>query len=185
MDSSTDILEQAEDRDIHNRVTHITQENQAIKMQLLQLTELAQQLLPQPNQATPLLDGGEEPPPPAPLEAPQTASTSSIAVSLPSPSWPCTEVWEKIPGALQPLSPSHVGQHPVLHHGNPLPAVLGSTARQGIATEASPYQPWPHPASPGVAVPSATDGLSPAQVPTSLQGKIQWGEYVDLLELLV
>ena len=31
----------------------------------------------------------------------------------------------------------------------------------------------------------ATKGLSPAQVPVSLQGKIQWGEYVGLLELLV
>ena len=140
-DSATDDLEQAEDGDIHTRLTHIMQKNQAIKAQLLQLTELVWQLLPQPNQATPQLPGGEESPAPAPPEATQAAGTSGTAVSLPSPSWPCTEAWERTPWALLPLTPSHTGQHPVLHHGNPLPVVLGPTARQGITTEVSPHQP--------------------------------------------
>ena len=183
-DSATDDLEPAEDGDVHTRLTCIMQENQTIKAQLSQLMELVQQLLPQPSQATPQLAGGGESPVPAPPEASQAASTSGTVVSLPSPSWPHTGDPERTLGALQPLSPSHAGQHPVLHHGNPLPAVLGPTAGQGVAMEASPCQPWAFPASPGICVPPATYGLSPAQVPTSLQGKIQQSEYVDLSELL-
>ena len=146
--------------------------------------ELVKQLLPQPSQAAPQPVRGEESPAPPPLEASQAAGTSGTVVRLPSPSWLHTGDLEGTPGALQPLSPSHAGQHPVLHHGNPLPAVLGLTARQGVAMEASPHQLWPFPASPVVPVPLATNGLSMAQVPASLRGKIQWGEYVDLSELL-
>ena len=183
-DPVADNLEQAEDGDVHTQLTRITQENQVIKAQLSQLTELVWQLLPQPTQAPPQLAGDKESSAPAPPEVTQAAGTSGTAVSLPSPSWPWTEDLERTPGALQPLSPSHAGQHPVQHHGSLLPVVLGPTAGQGIATEASPCQPWPFPASSGVPVSPATDGLSLAQVPSSLQGKIQWGEYVDLLELL-
>ena len=52
-DTATDDLDPAEDGDIHSRLTRTTQENQVIKVQLSQLTELVQQLLPQPGQATP------------------------------------------------------------------------------------------------------------------------------------
>ena len=52
-DTATDDLDPAEDGDIHSRLTHITQENQVIKAQLSQLTELVWLLLPQLGQATP------------------------------------------------------------------------------------------------------------------------------------
>ena len=48
-DTATDDLDPAEDGDVHSRLVPITQENQVIKVQLSQLTELVQQLLPQPG----------------------------------------------------------------------------------------------------------------------------------------
>ena len=44
--TATDDLEPVEDGDVHSRLTSITQENQVIKAQLSQLTELVWQLLP-------------------------------------------------------------------------------------------------------------------------------------------
>ena len=52
-DTAMDDLDPAEDGDVHSRLAQITQENQVIKVQLSQLTELVCQLLPQPGQATP------------------------------------------------------------------------------------------------------------------------------------
>ena len=51
-------------------------------------------------------------------------------------------------------------------------------------SETSPHHLWALPASTGVPASPGTEGLPPAQVPASLRGKIQRGEYVDLLELL-
>ena len=135
------------------------QENQAIKVQLSQLTELVWQLLPQPSQAPPQPAGDQGASASASLEAAQTASTSSAAVSLPPPSWPWTKDWEGKPGPLQLLSPSHTGQHPLQPQSSPLPAVPGPTAGQVSAMEASPCQSWPFPASTGVPISPATESL--------------------------
>ena len=54
-DTAIDDLEPVEDGDVHSRLAHITQENQAFKVQLSQLTELVWQLLPQSGQAAPQL----------------------------------------------------------------------------------------------------------------------------------
>ena len=68
-DTGTDNLDPAEEEDIHSRLTQTTQENQVIKAQLSQLTELVQQLLPQPGQAAPKsADAGNMPPVPSPAE---------------------------------------------------------------------------------------------------------------------
>ena len=67
-DTATDDLDPAEDRDVHSRLACTTQENQVIKVQLSQLTELVGQLLPQSGQAMPQsADAGNMPvvPPPA------------------------------------------------------------------------------------------------------------------------
>ena len=162
------------------------QENQAIKVQLSQLTELVCQLLPQPGQASPQPSGDQGTS--ASLEAVQMASTSGVTTSLPPLFWPCTEDWEVTPGALWLPSPSHAGQHPMLPQSSLLPTAPGPAPvpvpRQVSAIGASPHQSWHFPASIRAPMSPATEGLSPAQVPASLQGKIQWGEYVDLLELL-
>ena len=157
------------------------QENQAIKAQLSQLTKLVHQL-PQPGQASPQPVGDQGAS--ASLETMQTASTSSVAVSLPPPSWPWSEDWEDTPGLLQLPSPSHAGQHPLQPQSSPLPTTPGPVSGQVSATEASPHQSWHLLASTGVPMSPATKGLSPAQVPASIWGKIQLGEYVDLSELL-
>ena len=71
--------------------------------------------------------------------------------------------------------------------------VLASPARQVAATDAQLQQPWPSLVSLGTLVlgpasslqqMSSAAGLPLAQVPASLQGKIQCSEYVDLSELL-
>ena len=171
--------------DVHTRLTHIMQENQAIKVQLSQLTKLVHQLLPQPGQASPQPVGDQGALVPASLETAQTASTSNTAVSFSPQSWPWSEDWGRHPGPLQLLSPSHTGQHPLQPQSSPLPAVPGPAPGQVSATEVSPCQSWHFLVSTGVPMSPATKGLSLAQVPASLWGKIQWGEYVDLLELLV
>ena len=128
----------------------------------------------------------------------QAASTSRAEASLPHPLWPHSggSALGAMPGDLQLLLPIPTGQHSALPHSNPLPAVpmtLGSPAGKGATTDALLQQPWPSPVSPNMLtlgptssphqVSSAT-GLPLAQVPTSLRGKIQWVEYVDLSELL-
>ena len=86
-DTATDNLDPVEDGDIHSRLTHITQENQVIKVQLSQLTELVWQLLPQPGQAAPhSADADNMPPVPSPVEE-QAAGTSGASHGLPPPSW--------------------------------------------------------------------------------------------------
>ena len=181
-DSAADDLEQPDNGDIHTRLNCIMQQNQAIKAQLSQLTELVCQLLPQPGQASPQPVGDQGAS--ASQETMQRASISSTAVSLPPPSWPGSEDWESTPGSLQLLSPSHTGQHPLQPQSSQLPTTPGTVAGQVSAIEASPHQLWHFPASTRVPMLPATKGLSPAQIPASIWGKIQQGEYVDLLELL-
>ena len=181
-DSASDEPDQQDDRDVHTRLSRITQENQAIKVQLSQLTELVRQLLPQPGQAPaePLGDQGTS----ASLEVPWMASSSGTVATLPPPSWPCPEDWEVTPGVLQLLLPGQAGQQPPQPQSSPLPVMLGPVPGQVSAIKASPCQSWHFPASIGTPTPSATEGLSPTQVPVLLHGKIQRGEYVDLSELL-
>ena len=160
----------------------ITQENQAIKAQLSQLTELVWQLLPQPGQATPQPAGAGNTQVLSLPVVDQAASTSGVEVSLPPPLWPHTrdQALGVSPGDHQLLLPSHTGQHSALPHGNPLPAVpaaLASPARQMAATDAQLQQPRSSLASPGTLVlgsasspqqVSSATGLPPAQVPASL-----------------
>ena len=88
-DTATDDLEPAEDGDVHSRLACIMQENQVIKAQLSQLTELVWQLFPQPGQVTPQpAEAGSMPGvlPPAKQQAAGTSranvgSSSSIMVS--------------------------------------------------------------------------------------------------------
>ena len=175
-DSVADDPEQPDDGDVHTRLTRITQENQAIRVQLSQLTELVHQLLPQPGQASPQPAGDQGALALASMETAQTASTSSAALSLPPPLWPQSKDWEGTPGPLQLLLPSHAGQHPLQPQSSPLPAVPGPAPGQVSATEASPCQSWHFLASTGVPMSPATEGLSLAQVPASFWGKIQCSE---------
>ena len=197
-DTTTDDLEPAEDGNVYSRLAHITQENQVIKAQLSQLTELVWQLLPQPGQATPQPVGAGSNQVLSPPAVDLTASSPRAEVSLPPPSWPHTgdPALGVSPGGHQLLLPSQVGQHSVLPHGNPfptVPAALALPARQVAAADAQLQQPWPSPVSPDTPVlrsapslqqVSSATGLPPARVPATLQGKIQCGEYVDLSELL-
>ena len=174
-DTTTDDLESVEDGDVHSRLAHITQENQMIKAQLSQLMELVQQLLPQQGQATQQPAGVGSTKVLSPPAEDQATSTSGAEVGLPPP-----------------LLSSHIGQHSVLPHGNPLPAVpvaLALPARQVATTDAQLQQPWPSPASPGTPVlgsasslqqVSSGTGLPLAQVSTSLQGKIQCDMWISL-----
>ena len=143
-DTTTDNLEPMKDEDVHSRPTHITQENQVIKAQLSQLTELVWQLLPQPGQATlqPVGPGNSQA-----LSLPavnQAASTTRAEVSLPPPSWVHTRDPGVSPGDHKLLLPTHAGQHIVLPPSVPLPAApatLSSPARQEATTEAQLQQP--------------------------------------------
>ena len=151
-DMATDNLEPVEDGDVHSRLARITQENQAIKVQLSQLTELVQQLLPQSGQAAPQPAGMDNTPGPAPQTADQATSSSRAEASLPPPSWSHSgdSAMGVTPRDHQLLPSSYAGQNPVLPHSNPLPAVsvvLASNIRQGT-TEVPLQQPWPSPVSP-------------------------------------
>ena len=162
--------EQQEDGDVH------------IKAQLSQLMELVHQLLPQPGQA-PTQPGEEQAAgtPPGPL---QPASTSSQMVGLPSPTWAQSNVPEGAPGPLQLLPFTHARQQPAQYHSSPPAGAAGQAAGGTSIPRASTGQPWAIPASTGVPTLPATEGLTPAQVPAPLRGKIQRGEYADLSELL-
>ena len=103
-DPVADNLEQAEDGDVHTRLTHTREpgnEGSAVTAHRAGLVAAspAKQAPPQPA-------GGKEPSAPAPLEATQAASTSSTAASLPSPSWLWTKDWERTLGG----SPASVTQ---------------------------------------------------------------------------
>ena len=119
--------EQQEDRDVHARLSCITLENQAIKAQLSQLTELVCQLLLQPGQASAW--PGEEQAASTPQEPAQPATTSSQMVGLPSPTWVQPEVPEGAPGHLQLLPFMHAGQQPAQDHSSPLIGATGQAAR--------------------------------------------------------
>ena len=94
-DTATDDLEPAEDGDVHSSLTCIMQENQVIKAQLSQLTELVWQLLPQPGQATPQpADAGNTPVVPPPIEE-QAAGTSRANVGLPHHLGCTLEIWHQ------------------------------------------------------------------------------------------
>ena len=104
-DLGEDEPEQQEDGDIHTRLSHMALENQAIKAQLSQLTELVSQLLPQPGQAP--TQPGEEQAASTPTGLPQSLSTSSQMVGLPLPTWMQSDVPEGPPGPLQLLPFTH------------------------------------------------------------------------------
>ena len=129
-DTATDDLEPAEDWDVHSRLAHITQENQVIKVQLSQLTELAQQLLPKPGQATPQpAEAGSMPAVPPAVEE-QAAGTSGANVGLPLPSWLHTRdpALGVSLGGHQPPLPSPTRQPSASLHGNLLPSVPAALA---------------------------------------------------------
>ena len=180
-DPGEDEPEQQEDGDIHARLSCMALENQAIKAQLSQLTELACQLLPQPGQA-PTQSGEEQAAstPPGPL---QPAITASQTVGLPLPTWAQSDVPEA-PGPLQLLSFTHARQQPVQYHSSTPAGAAGQASRSASIPRASTGQPWAIPASTGVPTSPMTEGLTPVQVAAPLRGKIQQGEYVDLSELL-
>ena len=173
-----DEQEHQEDGDVHARLSRITLENQAIKTQLSQLTELVRQLLPHSSQAP--MQAGEAQ---TASTAQQTAQPTTIptqAASLPSPTWAQPDIPEAAPGPLQLLPLPHAGQQPM-----PLPTSPPSQVADGGRTPRElTGQPWTSPASTGFPASPASEGLTPAQVPGQLKGKIQWGEYVDLSELL-
>ena len=157
-------------------------ENQAIKAQLSQLTELVCQLLPQPGQA-PTQPGEAQAAstPPGPL---QPVTTSSQAVGLPSPTWAQSDVPEGPPGPLQLLPFTQAGQQPAQYHSSPPAGAVGQASGGTSIPRASAGQPWATPSSTGFPTSPVTEGLTSAQVPAPLRGKIQQGEYVDLSELL-
>ena len=154
-DTATDDLDPAEDEAIYSRLTCITQENQVIKVQLSQLTELVWQLLPQPGQATPQsADAGNMPLVPSPAKE-QAAGTSRASLGLPPPSWlhPRDIASGVSPGGHQPLLLSPARQHLSPSHGNPPPAVPAPLAlpdRQAPTIEAQPQHPWPSLVSPSM-----------------------------------
>ena len=173
-----DEQEHQEDRDVHARLSRITLENQAIKTQLSQLTELVRQLLPHSSQAP--MQAGEAQ---TASTAQQTAQPTTIptqAASLHSPTWAQPDIPEAAPGPLQLLPLPHAGQQPM-----PLPTSPPSQVADGGRTpRALTGQPRTSPANTGFPASPASEGLTPAQVPGQLKGKIQRGEYVDLSELL-
>ena len=174
--------EQHEDGDVHARLSHIALENQAIKAQLSQLMELVHQLLPQPGQAS--AQPGEEQAVSTPQEPPQPATTVSQSVGLPSPTWVQPDIPEGAPGPLQLLPFTHAGQQPAQHYSSPPARDAGQATGVSGIPRASTSQSWASPATTGFPASPVTKGLTPAQVPAPLRGKIQWGEYIDLSELL-
>ena len=174
--------EHQEDRDVHARLSRITLENQAIKAQLSQLTELVRQLLPQPSQAP--VQAGEAQAAGTTQQTAQPTPTSSQTAGLPSPTWAQPEIPEVAPGPPQLLSLSHAGQLPMQLPTSPPARATGQVADVSGAPRAAASQPWASPANVGFPTSPAPEGLTPAQVPVQTKGKIQRGEYVDLSELL-
>ena len=177
-----DELEQQEVGDVHARLSRITLENQAIKAQLSQLTELMRQLLPQPSQAT--AQSGEGHAASMPQEPSQPVTTSGQTAALPLPMWVQSEVTEEAPGPLQLLPFTHARQQLVQYQSSLSAGATGHAVNISSVPRATPSQPWASLANTRFPASSVTEGLTPAQVPAPLRGKIQWGEYVDLSELL-
>ena len=177
-----DEQEHQEDGDVHARLSCITLENQAIKVQLSQLTELVRQLLPHPSQAP--VQAGEAQAASTAQQTAQPTTTSSQTAGLPSPTWAQPEIPEAAPGPLQLLPLSHAGQQLMQLLTSPPARAMSQVADVSSAPRALMSQPWASPANTGFPTSPASEGLTPAQVPVQLKGKIQWGEYVDLSELL-
>ena len=85
---------------------------------------------------------------------------------------------------LHPLPLSHARQQPLQLLGSPSARAAGQVADVGSASRALWSQPWASPINTGFPTSPAAEGMTPAQVPVHLKGKIQRGEYVDLSELL-
>ena len=98
--------------------------------------------------------------------------------------WVQSEVPEGAPGPLQLLPFMHAGQQLVQYQSSPSTGATGQAASISSIPRAPTSQPWASPANTGFPASPVTEGLTPAQVPAPLRGKIQWGEYVDLSELL-
>ena len=177
-----DEQEHQEEGDIHARLSRITLENQAIKAQLSQLTELVHQLLPQPSHTS--VQSGEAQAASTVQQTMQPVTTSCQTAGLPSPTWVQAKTPEAVTEPLHPLPLSHARQHPLQLLGSPSARAAGQVANVGSACRAPWSQPWASPINTGFPTSPVAEGMTPVQVPVDLKGKIQWGEYVDLSELL-
>ena len=177
-----DEQEHQEEGDVHARLSRITLENQAIKAQLSQLTELVHQLLPQPSPVS--MQSGEAQAASAVQQTAQPVTTSCQTAGLPLPTWVQAEIPDVVPGPLHPLPLSHARQQPLQPPGSPSARATSQVANVSSASRVPMSQPWASPANTGFPTSPAAEGMTPAQVPMQLKGKIQRGEYVDLSELL-
>ena len=197
-----DEMDPSEDNDIQVQLMLIMQENHAIKSQLNQLTDLIWQLLqqqPLASQATQQSTHSRNPHPELFPAKEQFLSVQASSLSLLPPSWP--EPREATLGepssSQQTVHPSPAVQTTALEHHASLPAASVSVAP--LPERPSPIpgfhtqHHWAAPLSPGSqqAVLSMghhqlalTASQPPAQVPASICGKVQHGEYIDLSELL-
>ena len=114
----------------------------------------------------------------------QPITTSCQTAGLPSLTWVQAKIPEAVPGPLHPLPLSHAGQQPLQLPGSPSARAAGQVANMGSASRALLSQPWASPINTGFPTSPVAEGMTPVQVPMQLKGKIQWGEYVDLSELL-
>ena len=112
-----DKQEHQEEEDIHARLSRITLENQAIKVQLSQLMELVHQLLPQPSHAS--VQSGEAQAAIAVQQIAQPVTMSCQTAGLPLPTWVQAEIPDVVPGPLHPLPLSHSRQQPLQLLGSP------------------------------------------------------------------
>ena len=132
-----DELEQQDEGDAHTRLSRITLENQAIKAQLSQLTELVCQLVPQWCQAPAQQKEDQAGGTPAAPKSSQLATTASPADGLPPPTWLQPEDPEGGPGPLQLLPLTHMWdsfRHSirVVHQQQPLDRQPVTGACQGL-----------------------------------------------------
>ena len=131
-----DEQEHREEGDVHARLSRITLENQAIKAQLSQLTELVRQLLPQPSHMS--VQSGEAQAASTVQQTAQPITMSCQTAGLPSPTWVQAEVPEAAPEPLHPLPLSHVRQQPLQLPGSPSARAAGQVADVGSASRACP-----------------------------------------------
>ena len=178
-----DEQEHQEGGDVHARLSRITLENQAIKVQLLQLMELVHQLLPQPSHAS--VQSGETQAASTVQQTAQPITMSCQTAGLPSLTWVHSEIPDVVPGPLLPLPLSHARQQPLQLPGSPSTRAMSQVANVSSASRAPMSQPWASPVNTGFPTSPVAEGMTPVQVPMQLKGKIQQGEYVDLSELLV
>ena len=166
-----DKQEHQEEGDVHARLSCITLENQAIKAQLLQLTELVHQLLPQPSHAS--MQSGEAQAASAVQQTAQPVTMSCQTAGLPSPTWVQAEIPDAVPGPLHPLPLSHARQQPLQLPGSPSARATSQVANVSSASRATISQPWASPVNTGFPTSPVAEGMTPAQVPMQLKGKIQ------------